>query len=152
MQADYRIGIVGAGFAGLVAALRLKKEGIDSFIIFEKGQQIGGTWRDNIYPGCACDVAVHLYSFAGNANPNWNKLYASQSDILAYLKQVVADRDLQKHIRLATPVVAAHFLQEQGVWQVHDRAGNTTTVQVLLLGLGSAEPPGHTCDKRQSFV
>jgi cation diffusion facilitator CzcD-associated flavoprotein CzcO len=141
MNVDYQVGIVGAGFAGLVAALRLKNAGKESFVIFERGAEIGGTWRDNIYPGCACDVAVHLYSFADVPNPNWSNLYAAQPEILDYLKNVSVKRDLQKHIRLDADIVEARFIEEQAYWLVTDRLGRETTVSVLLLAMGPLNRP-----------
>lgn len=141
MKTDFRIGIVGAGFAGLVAALRLKKHGEHSFVIFERASDIGGTWRDNVYPGCACDVASPLYSFADEPNPNWNRQYASQPEILAYMKEVVANNSLHEHIRLNADVVEARFLEKEGCWQVTDRQGRTCTVKVLLLGMGPLNRP-----------
>ncbi|PRY11657.1 putative NAD(P)-binding protein [Pontibacter ummariensis] len=90
MRADFQVRIVGAGFAGLTAALRLKKSGRNSFVLFERATEVGGTWRENLYPGCACDVASPLYSFADEPNPDWRKLYSEQPDILHYLKAVVS--------------------------------------------------------------
>src|SRR3954464_4923354 len=121
MQTDYQVGFIGAGFAGLSAALRLRQEGKNSFVIFERASEIGGTWRDNIYPGCACDVASYLYSFANIPNASWNNLYASQSEILAYLKNAVINRDLQKHVRLNADIVEARFVAETAYWLVTDR-------------------------------
>src|SRR3954471_17134018 len=123
MKPDFEIGIVGAGFAGLIAALHLKKTGRDSFVIFERGSQIGGTWRDNIYPGCACDIAVHLYSFASIPNPDWSQLYATQPEILDYLKQVTSRAELEKHIRLDSDIVEATFVKQDACWLVTDRNG-----------------------------
>ena len=141
IQADFRVGIVGTGFAGLVAALHLKKKGIESFVMFERAAEIGGTWRDNVYPGCACDVASQLYSFEGEPNPNWSRRYSPQPEILAYMKGVVAKYSLQQHIRFNADIVEALFLEERGCWLVTNRRGNTTTVQVLLLGLGPLNRP-----------
>ncbi|WP_017730895.1 flavin-containing monooxygenase [Nafulsella turpanensis] len=141
MKADFQVGIVGAGFAGLVAALRLKKSGRDNFIIFERASEVGGTWRENIYPGCACDVASPLYSFAGEPNLGWSKMYASQPEILAYIKRVVANNGLDRHLRLNTDVVEVRFLESEGYWKVIDRKGNSYTVAVLLLGLGPLNRP-----------
>lgn len=141
MKADYQVGIVGAGFAGLIAALKLKEAGKNSFIIFERGAEIGGTWRDNIYPGCACDVAVHLYSFAGVPNPCWSNLFAGQAEILDYMKDVVFKKELQKHIRLNADIVEAFFDRDAVLWNVTDRDGNVTTVAVLLLAMGPLNRP-----------
>ena len=73
-----RIAIVGAGFAGLGMGIRLKQAGIDSFTIYEQAIEIGGTWRENTYPGCACDVPSHLYSFSFAQNPDWTRAYSPQ--------------------------------------------------------------------------
>jgi cation diffusion facilitator CzcD-associated flavoprotein CzcO len=141
MNADFRIGIVGAGFAGLIAALKLKEAGKNSFIIFERASEIGGTWRDNIYPGCACDVAVHLYSFAAVPNPNWNSLYAGNAEILEYMKKVACKSKIQEHIRLNADIVEATFDTEKGYWRVLDRERNETTVSILLLAMGPLNRP-----------
>ncbi|MGI8637991.1 MAG: flavin-containing monooxygenase, partial [Segetibacter sp.] len=140
-QLQYEIGIIGAGFAGLIAALKLKEAGKSSFVVFERASEIGGTWRDNIYPGCACDVAVHLYSFAAVPNPEWNNLYAGQSEILDYIKKVTCKKELQKHIRLNADVVEANFDVELGGWRIIDRHRNETTVSVLLLAMGPLNRP-----------
>lgn len=105
MNTDFKVGIIGTGFAGIVAALHLKKSGNGSFVMFERAAEIGGTWRDNVYPGCACDVASHLYSFAGEPNPDWNREYAEQPEILAYMKWVIAKHGLEKHILFNSDVV-----------------------------------------------
>jgi len=138
---QYEVGIIGAGFAGLIAALKLKEAGKNSFVIFERASEIGGTWRDNIYPGCACDVAVHLYSFAAAPNPEWNNLYAGQAEILDYLKNVTCKKELEKHIQLNTDIVEATFDAELGIWRLMDRQRNETTVSVLLLAMGPLNRP-----------
>ncbi|GAB3043827.1 flavin-containing monooxygenase [Spirosoma pulveris] len=141
MAYDFQVGIIGAGFAGLVAALRLKKQHEESFVIFERATDVGGTWRDNIYPGCACDVASPLYSFADELNPNWVNLYSSQPAILAYMQSVVERNDLRKHIRFNSDIVKAQFITDQGCWQLIDAQGTTTTVRVLLAALGPLNRP-----------
>lgn len=141
MRTDFQVGIVGAGFAGLVAALRLKKSGRDSSVIFERAAEVGGTWRDNVYPGCACDIASPLYSFADEQNPQWSKFYSEQPEILNYIKDVTARNDLYRHIRLESDVVEVRFLEEEGCWLVTDKQGNSNTVKILLLGLGPLNRP-----------
>ncbi len=141
MKPDYQIGIIGAGFAGLVAALRLKKNQQDSFIIFERATEVGGTWRDNVYPGCACDVASPLYSFADEPYANWNNMFGKQPEILQYMIEVVAKNDLRKHIKFNTNITNATFLPQIGCWQVTDNQNNTTTVKILVGGLGPLNRP-----------
>lgn len=140
-SSTYQTGIIGAGFAGLVAALRLKRSGRNSFVIFEKAGEIGGTWRDNTYPGCACDVASPLYSFAQEPNPGWSRFFSSQPEILAYMKAVVQKNQLEKHIRYRTDIAEAVFCKETGCWQVKAVDGRTTTVQMLIAGTGPLNRP-----------
>jgi cation diffusion facilitator CzcD-associated flavoprotein CzcO len=78
---NLRVAIVGAGFGGLGAAIRLRQEGIDDFLVFERADDIGGTWRDNSYPGCACDVPSHLYAFSFAPNPGWSRSFSAQPEI-----------------------------------------------------------------------
>jgi len=84
-----RVVIIGSGFSGLCMGIRLKQAGIDSFTIFEKAGGLGGTWRDNDYPGAACDVESHLYSFSFEPNPRWSRPFAPQWEIQAYLEHCV---------------------------------------------------------------
>ena len=88
MEAAVDVAIIGAGFAGLTAAIRLKERGT-TFLLFERADQVGGTWRDNIYPGAACDIPSHLYSLSFAPNPNWSRTYSTQPELLSYLKNVV---------------------------------------------------------------
>ena len=80
------IAIIGSGFSGLGMAAQLRKRGRDDFVILEKANDIGGTWRDNTYPGCACDIPSYLYSFSFEQNPGWTRMFAPWDEILAYLR------------------------------------------------------------------
>src|SRR6266498_2021535 len=102
-----RIAVVGAGFAGLGTAIRLRQEGIDDFVVFEKNSDVGGTWWDNSYPGCQCDVPSHLYSFSFALNPGWSHTYSPQPEIWAYLRRTAEKFGVLPHIRFETPVLDA---------------------------------------------
>lgn len=141
MKTDFQLGIIGAGFAGLIAALRLKKSGKNSFVVFERADEVGGTWRENIYPGCACDIASPLYSIAGEPNPEWNRLYSGQPEIFDYLKRIVAKHTLGEHIRFNFDVVEAVFMEEGGYWRVTDRQGDSVHVKILIVGMGPLNRP-----------
>ena len=78
--------VVGAGFSGLCAGIELRRAGIEDFVILEKADRVGGTWRDNVYPGAACDIPSHLYSYSFEPNPRWSRTYSPQSEILDYLR------------------------------------------------------------------
>jgi cation diffusion facilitator CzcD-associated flavoprotein CzcO len=101
--------IVGAGFAGIAAALSLRRAGRDSFIILDRGASVGGTWRDNTYPGVACDVPSHLYGLQSHPHPAWSSTFASGSEIHSYLEAIVSDEDLTGKILLCTPMTGAHW-------------------------------------------
>ncbi|MGB3050264.1 MAG: FAD-dependent oxidoreductase [Polyangiales bacterium] len=111
---DFPIAIIGAGFAGIGAAIQLKKAGIHSFTIFERANEIGGTWRDNTYPGAACDVPSHVYSLSFEQNPNWSRRYATSWEIQEYLLSVVDKHELREQMRLNTEIIEARFDEEPG--------------------------------------
>src|SRR4051794_33922390 len=91
--------VIGSGFAGLGMAIKLKQSGRDDFVILEKDAELGGTWRDNTYPGCACDVPSPLYSFSFAQNPEWSRFFSPQEEIWEYLRTLVDDYDLARHLR-----------------------------------------------------
>ncbi len=134
------VAIIGAGFAGLGAAIRLRQRGT-SFIVFERAGEVGGTWRDNIYPGCACDVPSHLYSFSFAPNPHWSRVYSTQPEILAYLQKTVGQFDLSPYIRYHTEIIRTAFSEENGYWTLTDRAGHTTTARVVIGAIGPLNRP-----------
>ncbi|HZG43291.1 MAG TPA: NAD(P)/FAD-dependent oxidoreductase, partial [Longimicrobium sp.] len=97
--ADTEIAIIGSGFGGLGAAIRLKQEGMHGFVVLERAGDVGGTWRDNTYPGCACDVQSHLYSFSFAPNPGWSRSFSPQPEIQAYLQRCARDFGILPHVR-----------------------------------------------------
>jgi cation diffusion facilitator CzcD-associated flavoprotein CzcO len=141
MRVDFEIGIVGAGFGGIIAAHELKRAVLNSFVIFERANQVGGVWRDNLYPGCACDVRSNLYSLACNPNPHWTSSYASQREILQYLQDVVTQQDLEKHIRYSTNISEVRFLEREGCWQVCAQGHPSCRVRALILATGPHSRP-----------
>jgi len=101
--------IVGAGFAGIAAAIALRRRGIDDIVILERAPAVGGTWRDNTYPGVSCDVPSHLYSLATHPWPEWSRTFAPGGEIRAYLERVVRAEGLDRHLRLGTALVGARW-------------------------------------------
>jgi cation diffusion facilitator CzcD-associated flavoprotein CzcO len=138
---DYEVGVIGAGFAGLVAGLSLLESGRTSMIILERASEVGGVWRDTRYPGCACDIRSNLYSIAKKPNPDWRATYATQPEIFAYLRGVAADGGLLPHIRFDTEVVEARFIAAAGCWRLTDAAGGVLHVRALILALGPLNRP-----------
>src|SRR6476646_9476531 len=102
--------IVGAGFSGLAAGIYLKSAGISDFVILEKADRVGGTWRENTYPGAACDVPSHLYSYSFEPNPAWSRAYGGQAEILAYLEHCTSKYGLWPHLRFGEAV-------QEATWQ-----------------------------------
>ncbi|HEX4704024.1 MAG TPA: NAD(P)/FAD-dependent oxidoreductase [Pseudonocardiaceae bacterium] len=141
MGNDVRVIIVGTGFSGLGMAIQLSKAGIDDYVVLEKAQDVGGTWRDNSYPGCACDIQSHMYSFSFEQNPNWTRSFPSQPEIWDYLRKVADRYDLRRHIRFGQEMVAARWDAENQVWHVRSKAGDEFTGQFLVSGVGALHIP-----------
>lgn len=138
---DYEVGIVGAGFGGIGAAIRLKESGQNSIVLFEKGSEVGGTWRDNIYPGCACDIPSHVYSFSFELNPNWSRAYSKQPEILKYILHCKEKYQLEQHIRYNTKVTTIKFEEKEKCWRLTTAEGKVTTVRNVILALGPLSVP-----------
>jgi cation diffusion facilitator CzcD-associated flavoprotein CzcO len=119
---DVRVAIVGSGFGGLCAAIRFREEGIEDFVVLERDDEVGGTWRENTYPGCACDVPSHLYSFSFALNPEWSRSFAPQAEILDYLRGM-ADRVRDK-IRFGAELKSARWNDDEQRWHISTAAGD----------------------------
>ncbi len=137
----HHVLIVGTGFAGLGMAIRLKQAGIEDFTILERAPGVGGTWRDNHYPGAACDVESHLYSFSFEPNPDWSRMFAQQAEILAYLEHCTDKYGIRKHIRFNAAATRAAFNERSALWEVEASDGTNYEAQVLVLGCGGLSRP-----------
>jgi cation diffusion facilitator CzcD-associated flavoprotein CzcO len=142
-----RVVIIGAGFGGLAAAVALRRKGIDDLLIIERADGVGGTWRQNVYPGAACDIQSHLYSFSFAPNRAWSRTYANQPEILAYLETVADDFDLRRHLMFGTCVRSLRWNSEALHWEVELAGGEpnravVADVVVSAVGLfGAARYP-----------
>lgn len=128
--------IVGAGFAGLGTAIRLLQSGIDDFVILERGDRVGGTWRDNTYPGAACDIPSVLYSYSFAPNPHWSRAYSGGAEILRYIEGLVDRYGLHRHIRFGEDVTALNFDEDTGTWTADVRSGTTYTARAVVMAPG----------------
>lgn len=135
--------IIGAGFAGVGLAIRLKQSGIENFLLLEKASAVGGTWRDNSYPGAACDVPSHLYSFSFEPKTDWSRKFAPQAEIFAYIQQCVSKHDLAAQISFNTEVASAEFDAVAGVWQVHGTDGRHYRARALVSACGQLNRPAY---------
>jgi cation diffusion facilitator CzcD-associated flavoprotein CzcO len=140
-----RVVIIGAGFGGLATAVALRRKGIDDLTIIERADGVGGTWRQNVYPGAACDIQSHLYSFSFSSNRAWSRTYAYQPEILAYLEKVADDFDLRRHLKLGTSVRSMRWNADAAHWDVDLDNGDVVVADVVVsaVGLfGAARYPG----------
>jgi len=132
------VAVLGAGFAGIGMGARLAREGRDSFVILERASEVGGTWRDNRYPGVACDVPSHLYSFSFRQKADWSRLFAPGDEILDYLRATVAEEGLAPHLRLGTDVLAVEWID--GCWHISTSRGGYIARSVVVAAGRLAEP------------
>jgi cation diffusion facilitator CzcD-associated flavoprotein CzcO len=138
---DLGVAILGAGFGGLCMAVKLRERGCDDFLIFERAATLGGTWRDNTYPGCGCDVPAHLYSYSFAQNPHWTRAYARQPEILAYLRRVAAERGIDKKIAFDTQVTDLAWDEAVGRWRLVTADGRRFTARVVISAVGGLHVP-----------
>lgn len=135
-----RVAVIGSGFGGLGAAVRLRREGVTDFVVLERADAVGGTWRDNSYPGCACDVPSHLYSFSFAPNPDWPRTFSGQGRIREYLEHVADTFRLRPHIQLNSEVTQLRWDGERLLWEI-DTASGTLTADVVVSATGPLSDP-----------
>ncbi|MGB7283755.1 MAG: NAD(P)/FAD-dependent oxidoreductase [Candidatus Acidiferrum sp.] len=133
--------IVGSGFSGLCMSIKLREAGMNSFLLIEKSDNIGGTWYDNRYPGCACDIPSHLYSFSFDPWPDWSRMYPGQQEIHDYLKRCVEKYELGPHIQLNTRFHEAAWNEAEGAWHATAGDGMRVKARVLVSGIGGLHVP-----------
>jgi cation diffusion facilitator CzcD-associated flavoprotein CzcO len=141
MTKQAKVVIVGTGFSGLGQAIQLEKAGIGDYLILEKDDEVGGTWRDNSYPGCACDVQSHMYSFSYEQNPGWTRSFSPQPEIFDYHKGVADKYRLRGKIRFGTEITGAHWDSGSRRWTVTTKTGDEFIAQFLVSGVGGLHIP-----------
>ncbi|WP_433790600.1 flavin-containing monooxygenase [Actinoplanes sp. CA-252034] len=134
-----RIVIIGAGFGGVAAAVELRDAGFDDIVILEKADRAGGVWRDNTYPGCACDVPAPLYSFSFALNPDWSRRYPPHDEILAYLQRVADEQGITPLVRFGAEVASANW--DGTRWRITLTGGETVDADVLIPAVGQLSRP-----------
>ncbi len=133
--------IIGAGFAGVGAAIRLRQCGIDNIAVLEKAGGIGGTWWHNTYPGAACDIASHLYCYSFEPNPDWSRKYSPQAEIQAYIERCAEKYDVKRHIRLNTRVAQCRFDEQRKLWLAELANGTTVAAHHVIFATGGLHLP-----------
>ena len=140
MSQHVHIAILGAGFAGVGAAIRLLQSGKRDFVVFERADEVGGVWRDNEYPGCACDVEAPLYSFSFAPNPNWSRLFAPQPEIFAYLRRCADEFGVRPYLRFGHAIESVRWDEAQKRWTIETSKGSFTA-DVIIAGTGALSEP-----------
>ena len=135
------ITIVGCGFAAVALGISLKKAGLNNFTILERSNEIGGVWRENTYPGAACDVPSRLYSFSFEQDYPWSLRYAPQKEILEYLKHCIDKYSLTPHIRLGMEVTKAIYDDDSAKWSVAIKSGDVITTDIFISAVGLFNNP-----------
>jgi cation diffusion facilitator CzcD-associated flavoprotein CzcO len=136
----HEVAIVGAGFGGLGMAIRLKQEGNDDFVLIERGDDVGGTWWANSYPGCQCDIPSNLYSFSFACNPDWDRAYPMRDDILEYLRGCARSFGILPHTRLGCDLLAATWVADAQRWELETTTG-PLAARVLIAAPGLLSEP-----------
>lgn len=140
---EVEVAVVGTGFSGLCMAIQLKHAGIESFVVLEKAGRVGGTWRENRYPGAACDVPSHLYSFSFEQNPAWTRAFSPQPEILDYLESCADKYGVRPAIRFGFAVESADFDAATGRWTIRAGDGRIVHARALVLGNGALHVPAY---------
>ncbi|MGD8859061.1 MAG: NAD(P)/FAD-dependent oxidoreductase [Myxococcales bacterium] len=135
-----RMAIVGSGFAGLCMAIKLKQAGRHDFVILERADAVGGTWRDNTYPGCECDVPSHLYSYSFEPYPDWPRPFACQSDIRDYTEHCFDKYGIRPHVQLRATLERAEWDDARKLWRIQTSAG-AFTADMIASGMGGLSNP-----------
>jgi cation diffusion facilitator CzcD-associated flavoprotein CzcO len=128
--------IVGTGFTGIGTAIKLADAGVDDFAILERADRVGGTWRDNTYPGAACDIPSLLYSFSFAKNPTWSRAYSPAGEICTHIEEMVDRFDLRRRIEFGTEVVGLEFDQDEGTWTVNTQSRRQFRARTVVLASG----------------
>jgi cation diffusion facilitator CzcD-associated flavoprotein CzcO len=140
LPAHVRVAVVGSGFSGIGTAVALRQRGVEDFVLLERAGSVGGTWRDNTYPGCACDVPSHLYSFSFAPNPHWSRVFSRQPEIRAYLEKVTDDFGVRPHLHVDTDLVGGVWDDAAMLWRLETSRGPLTS-DVLVSGCGGLVEP-----------
>ena len=143
VSGDLEVLIIGAGFSGICAGIKLREAGITNFRIYDKADGIGGTWHLNTYPGAACDIQSHFYSYSFEPNPNWSRLYAPQPEIRAYIEHCSEKYGVSKHIRLERTIASIIYDDADGVWLTTFEDGEVVRSRFVINGSGGLHEPSY---------
>ena len=133
--------VIGAGFSGLGMAIQFRKDGRTDFVVLEKADDLGGTWRTNTYPGCGCDIPSYVYSYSFEQDPGWTHVYPLRQEILGYLERIADKYRLRDAIRFGVEMTAARWDADERRWHVSTSTGQVYVARFLVTGIGSLHVP-----------
>src|SRR5262249_8086851 len=139
-HSSYRVVVVGAGFGGIGMAIALQRAGVEDFIVVDEADDLGGTWRDNTYPGACCDVPANLYSFSFRPE-RWSRRFPTQPETLAYLRAMSAERRLGPHLPFGSGVTGAEFDERRALWNLTSDGGETLQAKAIVSAVGQLNRP-----------
>ena len=134
-----RFAIIGAGMSGILTAIKLKERGITDFVIYEKASRLGGTWRDNTYPGLSCDVPSHVYAYSFELKPDWTHRFSPGAEIQGYFEGVAKKYDLDRHFRFDSEIERAEY--RGGRWHLSIKGGAADSVDFVIAATGVLHHP-----------
>jgi cation diffusion facilitator CzcD-associated flavoprotein CzcO len=140
-QQRVRVVIIGAGHSGLCMGMQLKQSGMNDFLILEKAATLGGTWRDNTYPGASCDAPSYLYSFSFAQKTDWSRRFAWQPELLGYSTELAIRHDLLRHCRFNAEVTGASYDESSNTWTVRCADGREVVADFVVTGVGQLNRP-----------
>ncbi len=144
VRPDHQVAIIGAGLGGIGAAIELGRAGIDDFVVLERASDIGGTWRDNIYPGIAVDIPAQAYQFSFELNPEWSRVFARGAEVKAYIDRCADRYDVRRHVRLESEVVEREWDEGAHLWRLRLPAGSEITARFVISAVGAFVNPKPT--------
>lgn len=133
------VAVIGAGMSGILAAIKLKEAGFEDFTLYERAERLGGTWRDNTYPGLSCDLPSHYYSYSFELNPEWTHLFSPGAEIRAYFERVARKYDIERRIRYGQELTDGEF--HEGRWHLRAKDGSTSVADIVIAATGVLRDP-----------
>ena len=139
VQQELRVVVIGAGMAGILAGIKLREQGYEDFVIYEKADKIGGTWRENTYPGLNCDVPAHHYTYTFERNPDWSRFLAPGPEIQTYFERTTRKYGLEEYIQYGQEISRCEFVDDR--WQLHMKSGLRDSADIVIAATGVLHHP-----------